>query len=518
MRIFLLFFLLTIIQYSFSQSDFIEWGYENKNRTILQNFFPEKGLDGYGLRLQRNLIVDNPTLVRYENGKELFSKKIARSIEKNIVNFEEVIFFNSTLFVFFTDKSNGMNRLIMQGFDKELDKFNPPLELTNYPVEKVFEKKGFFNITLSQDESKMCVEYLLPAKRSGFETIGYKTFDSSFNLLSEGEFSIPLKAQNSSVDVRHLTNSGQFFIGVSLFNNNDFSIWRDHKGIEKTIIYQPQTDSLFSYDLFLDNQRVFDFKLSSLNNMLIVTGTYGDNFGRGAKGVFYQNIRIDSHTIQKESLQDFPAEVLQEEKNASIFRQFNRNGILTNVQPDLMNYAFRNIHVQEDGSVIVLAEQFYIQQLNSTDARGYAQTINYFYYDDLICYKIDSLGKFEWFTKIEKEQISSNDYGYFSSIISYVSEGKMNLFFNDNIQNYESSGSFNDNAYSIEFPVRKKLYCLAEVQIDLKNGNHSRNISQRFEDVGAYVIPKKSTVNKVQKELVFFAANKIQRLGFLSFK
>ena len=62
----------------------------------------------------------------------------------------------------------------------------------------------------------------------------------------------------------------------------------------------------------------------------------------------------------------------------------------------LLNYAFRSVFPQKDGGIIIVAEQYYFYEQATTDARGMSQMVSHYQYNDLLLYKIDSVGNFSW--------------------------------------------------------------------------------------------------------------------------
>lgn len=79
----------------------------------------------------------------------------------------------------------------------------------------------------------------------------------------------------------------------------------------------------------------------------------------------------------------------------------------------LYNYNIRGLMTQSDGSIIGLMEKYYVVVHTSKDAQtGATTTTSVYHYDDLIIYKIQPNGTFEWIKRIPKRQYSHNDRGY----------------------------------------------------------------------------------------------------------
>ncbi len=170
-----------------------------------------------------------------------------------------------------------------------------------------------------------------------------------------------------------------------------------------------------------------------------------------------------------------------------------------------------------DGSVTIIAEQFYIFQLNASDGRGLTQSVNHYYYNDLLIYRIDSTGKVAWIIRVPKEQYSTNDYGYFSSMKSFVDKGIIHCYFNDTRDNYSDNGMFESFVSAANFPMRPKKYVLAHVEIDMLTGNSSRYIQDSYENIQAYAVLKQAEIDLSKRQMLFYANGTKERFGLLQF-
>lgn len=501
---------------SYTQVNSIDWGVDNRRKSTLIDIFPDKGFNFYTFRIVGNGILQSNRVSRYLFGEEITSKKIENRVDENTATLESMMTFNGRLLGFFSDKRDGTNLLYMVKYDTEVDPYGEAVLLTEYAQPRLASNKGFFMVQKSENGNFLCVEYVIPAKKDQFDRYGYRVLDTTFQTVMEGEYEVPFSSRLSSVDIRHVTNNGEFILGVTLYNNSNPSIWRDYTTIDKAVILHVQKDTLLQYDLYLDARRVFDFQLSSLDSTLVVTGTYGEAFSPGAQGIFYQRINLNQHKIEAVNIQPFPEYFMQDLKAKTIRFDRTRSNLNTNAL-NIVNYAFRDIHQLPDGSMVVVAEQYYVYMQTTNDSRGMITTVNHYYYDDAVLYCISPTGDFKWIVSIPKEQHSANDYGYYSSIESVVSGGKCLVFFNDHRKNYDEFGEFKRFNYSINFPIRKKLYALAISEIDLSNGDQHRRVYNDYNETGGNVSVKLCADNPRFKELIFFSSGNKERFGILNY-
>jgi hypothetical protein len=188
--------------------------------------------------------------------------------------------------------------------------------------------------------------------------------------------------------------------------------------------------------------------------------------------------------------------------------------------PQLYDYRMRDFFTLTDGSIVGSMEQYYVYQRTTYDNRSnFTTTMNYFYYDEIIAFRISSSGELMWQKRIPKSQVSTNDYGEFSSYCSFQSDSSLNFIFNDNQRNYDEIGDYNrtpDNYYS--FNLSKKNNAVALVKIDLKSGEMKRQVMESRKELNSIVQPKQFRLDSFNKEILMYSiSGSYERFGILSF-
>jgi hypothetical protein len=341
--------------------------------------------------------------------------------------------------------------------------------------------------------------------------------DTLFHVVTEGEYEIPYNSKNASVDLRYLTDRGDYLLGISVYTNTNSGLWKDYNSLEKTLVVHVNGNELSEYELNIEGKRVFDIGISSLDSILIVTGTYGEPFSSGSQGVFMQRINLAQKEVVNDYFHLFPRDFMTQDMTPSQIDRLERRENRGRLGPQLYNYAIRGIHPLDDGSTIVVAEQFYIYQQNTTDSRGIMQTMYHYYFNDIVAFKVDSVGTFNWIARIPKEQHSVNDYGYYSSVKTFVTDGKLLCFFNDNSRNYDEMRNFEAFYRPISFPVRKKSYALALAEVDAVNGTVDRRIFNDYTESDGFVILKLSPIDYQNNQLLLYAQGRRDRFGVIQF-
>lgn len=492
----------------------IDWGPENLARVNTLAILPKDNGVFFTFHYGNGSLMPSAKVSRFENGKEILSKRIEPRIEQKMVTLEDMFLFSNRLFGLFSDKIGASVTLYVQEYDDDVDPFGPPLVVASYVIPKGWSRNVLVTTKISPKSNFLVVDYLIPAKKETYDRFGYNILNDKMISVREGEYEIPYDSKVSVVEARHLTDKGDYLLGVSVFSKAYYSVWKDFGLVDKSVlIHMSAEDSLKMYELNIDQRKVYNFSINSNDSIAVITGTWGDENSNGAKGIFYSSFSLISNKIEMPKFLEFPKEILEQENPQSddIYSYKNVNG-------ELLNYAFRNILLLPDGSINVLAEQYYIYEVNSTDSRGMSQVTNYYNYNDCIVYSVSNLGELNWFRNIPKKQESVNDFGQYSSLISYTSKGSLVLFFNDNVQNYDPIGTYQGTRIPFSNSLRYKDYCLAKATVNLENGETQRSLFSSYDAIEAFVSLKLSCVNYKTHQVIFAASNKKDKYGFLTFE
>lgn len=510
----LVFFLLVSLGL-WAQPPQIDWGPENLSRPNTLAVLPKDNGSFFTFHYTNASLMPAAKISRFEYGKEILSKRIEPRIDQKMVTLEDMFLFSNRLFGLFSDKIGAAVTLYLQEYDDDVDPVGPPLVVASYVVPKGWSRNVLVTLKTSPKSNFLVIDYLIPAKKEAYDRFGYNILDDRLVSIREGEYEIPYESRLSAVEARHLTDQGDYFLGVSVFSKAYYSVWKDFGSVDKSVlIHMSAKDSLRMYELDLEQRKVYNFAINSNDSAAVITGTWGDEDSRGAKGIFFSSFSLATNTIHSPMFSEFPPEVLQQENRTSDDIYDYRN-----VDGELLNYAFRNIVYQPDGSINVLAEQYYIYEVNSTDSRGMNQVTNYYNYNDCIVYSISAAdGTLNWFNKIHKKQESINDFGQYSSVVSYVSKGALVLFFNDHVRNYNPLGNYTGGRVPFTNSLRYKEYCLARAVVDLSNGQVQRQLFSTYDAINAFVCLKLSAVNYQSRQVIFAASNKRDKYGFLRFE
>jgi hypothetical protein len=208
---------------------------------------------------------------------------------------------------------------------------------------------------------------------------------------------------------------------------------------------------------------------------------------------------------------------------------------------ELYQYALDELVLRSDGGAVLIAEQYYVEQRNDYNDRYYDpyryggfgyrglrsrfynpyyspygynnyRDNNYYYnYNDIIVVNIRPNGEIEWTARIPKQQVTSNDGGYFSSYAMSIVRDKFYFVYNDNYKNHDPKRK--DNKW-YNYNGRNSVITLAEVS---KDGAVRINPVYNNREAGITTRPKICKQIGRNQMLIYGEKGRKYRFGNLTF-
>ena len=509
----------------------IEWGPLEKVKGRVNDVLPVSGSTFFTTRWSGGALLGSLYMSRHANFTILNQEKVITKVSTGTATIQRIVSFNSQVIVFLSDKKDGVNTLFMQKYDDLCIPEGDAIELTSYAMPKGWNKSGYFNVLQSQNKKFFCAEYSIPGTRDEKERFGYKIMNEKFETVSEGEYESPYESRQSDITNRCLLNTGDYFMVAKVYNVNEKGRVKDLTSLEKVVLMQITPEGTQEFDLNFDDKHITDLTFSSDNSRLLTfTGLYGEG-GRNSnrstvstntKGIFYFQLDYSKKQILNEVFQEFEKDFITEGWTDRQKKKADKREARGKGAPTFYSYDFREDVTLADGSLIGMMEQYYVVVVSRTDPKTGTTTYTYYYYyNDVIAYKVSPEGKFDWVKKIQKNQVSTNDGGYFSSIAQYTTNDKLVVLFNDNLKNYDETGNFlypEKGKDIVNASYRKKTNCVARVEIDLKTGEESRRTFFNRSEAEAIAVPKLFHTDYNNKEmLMVLRIGKKEKFGLLKF-
>lgn len=411
--------------------------------------------------------------IGHDNGKTLSLQKFSPALklvsEKTIdlksmpkgYDVEKFVSWGGKYYWMFTTwtKSEGKERLFVQEIDiekgnlkgsaKELiacDKVQGAVIATGVYQ---FQKTDKFKIQFSSDSTRMYV-YVVFVNESRDDSknkmkYGFWVFDNNFKVQWSTP-SIYMPYTEKKMDAKDVTvdNNGNFLFLGRVFNDetekeivNDepnfhFEIIKFSQGAKKasTIPFQFTDKFVSQVALFEDAQA-----------NVVCAGFYSGkdkngklkNIGTRVDGSFFLKLDVNGEKLDNihKGFYEMPTSVFKDYEKQKTQRKLDaKEDKGENLSAS--NLRLRNIVFNEDGSLLLVGEEYYYRTYQYRCGNSWCTRTTYYYQDALAQY-IDASGTLSWTKKIPKNQVGSFTFGLGIRVLPY--NGSNYMFFLDNEKN-----------------------------------------------------------------------------------
>lgn len=508
----------------FSQKDYpIMWGDLARSPGGLLEILPKSTTDFYSLRWTGSGTFGTYRVAEHENLTLFQQKRIKLVAETGIANFETAYYFGKQLIVFLSDKSNGQMTLFTQNYDDNLEPSGPTEMIASYPNNKIGAQPNF-KIIMSQSRSFIGIIWEVPGKKAVSDMYGYKIIDSQFKEIQSGEYTVPFDGNMSTINEHHISNSGDYILSLTEHNKaNDRIFGRAYDNFKSLHVYKIHNNEMREFTIDVDGLRIDDMQLNSNDSSICtLTGLYGKGNKQGIEGVFIIKVDAKKDSVLSRGIIPFDKEIaLESWSSNNISDRQTTVGNTMGQNNQYYNYRLRDLFLLDDGSIVGSMEQYYVyRRVNYDNRTGMSSNVTYYYYDDIIAFKIGKNSNFDWQKRISKSQVSINDGGPFSSYCSFTDGNSISFIFNDNLRNYNDEGAFRQDlkrVYSFNLSKRKNVASITNLSIE--NGNQERKMIFSRQEINSIVVPKMFKVDFANKELLMYSIlGSKERFGVLNFK
>lgn len=315
--------------------------------------------------------------------------------------------------------------------DLELTTISEPKEIAKVEIKNARQAPDF-SFLLSKDDSKLLVQHNFPFEKYNNEKFSFTVYNSAFDVKWKKEIELPYKDKMFKVNDYILDDSCNVHILSQItpeIEKGDNQL----KGVPNNnyliISYFPKENKIKEMDINLDQKWVSSVTLDiAPSGDLVAAGFYSNTRYFSIGGTFYLRIDDTTRAVTAQGLKAFEKDFLLEfmpEKKVKKGKELN-------------DFYFDHFLIREDGSALMVAEQYYMITNYYWDPYLYTYNYTYqYYYNDIILVNIEANGSISWTKKIPKKQLSANDGGYYSSY-AFGSDGKKAcIVFNDNLGNLE---------------------------------------------------------------------------------
>ena len=509
---------LFLAGFLFAQEESIEWGeIQRKQGRLIEVLSPVPG-EFYTLRWLGGNIGGSYYATRNIGLERVERKRIRLIVNKSIATFEAVGIVDNDFTVFLSDKQDGAHNIYMQRYDESLNPKGDQVYLGGFPLK--VGVKGNFDVAFSKDNSHFGVFWSLPGKKERKHVYGFNVFNRNVEKVNDGEYPLQFDPKFVRVLEHQVSNTGDYFMAFAEYERNEKSFLKNKQQFKDLHVYHVNDDGLQDFIIDIGGKRIEAMAMSmNQANEFVVTGIYGEHEVQGVSGMFHQRMDLKTGKQFLNSVKDFDEDFIKEGWSQQAIRRADRREERGKGEAQLQHHQMQDVATLSDGSLLGTMEQYYVQVQSSADPNdGTSSDRYYYYFNDIIAFKIDSTGKFDWIQKIPKYQVSMNDGGPYSSFASYVSDSVMSFVFNDSKSNYSQSGAFLESSDIQTANYSKKRNVVALAEINVETGEVERKVFFGRSDISTIAVPKLFDINYQSRQVLLYSIwGKNEKVGVMKF-
>lgn len=394
-----------------------------------------------------------------------------------------------------------------------------PLGRYNYSS----SKNGFGYISLLSNRNKDLagIFYTVPSEGYDFPRYSFGVLNNRQELLFKDETTFPYRNKRLNFFDEYLTPEGDFFVLAREYSENNNSIWLNEDVHNSIRVFKIENGELNDFKINQSENILSEINVvSDENGNLIFSGLYSEDQDSGIRGVFFIKMDTDGKVLTKE-YHSFSVEFLTLGKSTWARQKALDNDFNGKPVDGLGNFVMHDLRKTADDGYIGVAEHFEIEKrFSGVGTPGSSNRLDtYYFYDDVIVYKLDSSGVLDWVKRIPKSQNSINDNGYYLSIVQALTKDYMYILFNDNSKNYDDLNFYLnlESPKTANFNFRKNTIAMAKIK--LSDGSINRFSLGGKSELSTVLVPKLCIENKVNNELFLYSrSSKRQRYGSIIFE
>jgi len=410
----------------------------------------------------------------YSDMKPQWNRSIPIPSGQSGLEYEMIIHVKDKFMLFTSgfEKESEQLQVFCTFYDNDCQKLSGPA-LVHYTLSEGRTSAPLFGITLSPDSKHMLLYFDPPFERKTTEAISFKCYDAELDMIWEKEIQLPYTQDIVQVHKFLLDNTGNIYMMSGRNPLKQGVQWQKPQGGRYVVFfYGHKENKLKEYDISLKDKQVLSvaFDLNSAQDVMI-TGYYSNDFKFSAAGTFLFVIGAYGTSVKAASFMPFPKDFLN---------KFLRQSQVEN-DVKLPDFYLDHMMLADDGTIILLGEQYYSTEYVITDPTTGRQTVEHRYnFDDMIATRLDANGRQTWNVKIPKRQfvtsgVETCSYQYFETPTG------VQIFFNDDPENQQRLASLKESEASTWNGSRNSV--TTKVTVD-KNGEFVREtlVSNKEQD------------------------------------
>ena len=324
---------------------------------------------------------------------------------------------------------------------------------------KIIESKGSlgynsYAFLFSKDKSKLLVwARLRPEKKRdaiNYDKIEMFVFGEGMNKIAQNVITMPYTEQKMDNIDYHIDAKGTVYLLAKVREGNLKSDVKKN-GKERSANYhlelltidvkakkiknsKIEVDQYFIKDIWLFEGQDDQIICSGFYNKKGDGWVWSSRISEGnADGIFVFKMDEDGE-LKDKYFYEIPIEIINQYKTAAAQKRNKKKE--EKGKADFASLVLRKLIIQDDNSILIIGEQYFVVSHTYTDSNGNMRTRYSYHFYDILVTKIGSDGKLAWMRKLPKRQIGGTPAGGLG--FKYMNiDGKHYFLYLDNVKNME---------------------------------------------------------------------------------
>ena len=505
--------------------------YRIPKNSVIDRIISTEGNTAYFLRKNFNLsgLVASITIESFDVKSLRLKKAIEVDLkyQKKLRVFHDVFNVNDKFYLItsFFNSGKDKNFLFAQKLD---DSFEPDKDLILIgEIDSRNEVQiGDFQFEHSRDSSKVIIYHDIPTKRSEAQQAKISIYNDDFDLLWDKKIKFPYESKlYNSIKFDVDKNGNAYLLGKRFFEK-ERDLVKKRPNFEYILeAYTEKGEKIDRYQLNDKLKLITDLTFEVNNkNEIICTGFYTNKtssvggFGstESIQGIVFFKVNNNEKIVEEKTFSKFDLDfiTLNETERARRVAQRQDNDNIQSNDPALYSYDFRDVILRSDGGAVIIAEQFFVEEINRTVNnfnRGFNnqtfQNTSIYNYNEVIVVNIRPDGSIQWANSVPKYQSATSvNARRFLSFKNANIGDKIYLIFNEERKVLEGANT-----------LFKNQNALAMAELD-KSGTLSIYMVGDNDDLQSIIIPT-LTKQISRKELLIYGVDRNKfRIGRITLK
>lgn len=256
------------------------------------------------------------------------------------------------------------------------------------------------------------------------QTVFAAVLDTSFAELENKNVIIPFPVKSFDVTGYVMSDKNDLlFLGVS---SEKIKVLSSKRKIDYYLYSSRTGDSLFKEFKISSDKNITGLGVAfdNINNMAVFAGFFSERESYTGSGIFYATLDMalnDEVKIKTTSLDGPENSRLRGERNST-------SGL------SLIGYPIDRIVLRDDGGAVIVAEAAYTTEYSYYDSfsQSFTRRLEY-HFESVAVISINLDGSIHWNAIVDKDQVSMDDGGIYSSFCSMLNSENLVLLYNSEI-------------------------------------------------------------------------------------